>query len=167
MTEPIAKVKRAQQQEWKSALRKASHSARVEVFCQLLRNAGATHASPTNLRNWIRERTIRPDADEDFHAILQVCGLTARRDVFFETADLLNSMHRKAGFKIRKLLIAEVNRADLISLASKGKMTFMLKDVSDEASMTAYRIERILPDEIVARLHEVNEVFARKEEVWQ
>ena len=149
------------------ALRKISNKEGTEDLCVLLRRAGATHASPTNLRNWIRERTIRPDADEVFHAILQVCGLAARHEAFFETANLLNSMHRKAGFRVRKLLIAEVNGADLSGLTSNGKMTFMLKDVSDEASMTAYRIERILPDPLVARLHEVNEVFVREEELWQ
>ena len=163
----FAKAQRKQQKEWKMALRKAAGKVGTEDLCVLLRKAGATHASQTNLRNWMRERTIRPDSDEDFHAILQVCELEARHEAFFETANLLNTMHRKAGFRIRKLLIAEVNRADLSELASKGRMTFMLKDVSDEASMTAYRIERILPDPLVARLHEVNDVFVREEELWQ
>jgi hypothetical protein len=75
-------------------------------------------------------------------------------------------MHRKAGFKVRRLLIAEVKRADLKPLFSSGKMTFMLKDLSDEASMTAYRIERVLPDPVAARLHEVNDVFRHEEELW-
>lgn len=167
MTEPVAREKRAQQGEWKGSLRSAWSEDGPEALSIAMKAAGATHASVSNIRNWIRERTIRPEADEDFDAILKVCGLHDRRESFFETADLLNSMHRKAGFKVRRLLIAEVKKADLRPLFSAGKMTFKLRDLSDEASMSAYRIERILPNSLTARLHEVNDVFRHEEDLWQ
>ena len=58
MTPTVAKITRAQQAEWKAALRSASYDDGPEILCIALKAAGATHASVSNLRNWVRERTI-------------------------------------------------------------------------------------------------------------
>ncbi len=129
------------------------------AVCDRLRGNGANHASPSNLRNWIRARTIRPDSDEDFAAIFRTTGLEHRAAEFVASAVAINSAHRSAGFKIRKLLIAKVRKADLRKMRASGKMEFRLEELSNDASMTAYRIERILPDMVHARLHELNDVF--------
>jgi len=158
---------RQRQREWKQALRLLELRVGPAPLCDQLRSSGATHASVTNMRNWIRERTIRPDADDDFHAILQAAGLSGRAEEFFHTADTIHRAHRSAGFRIRQLLLAKVRTANLRGLRLTGTMEFRLDGLSSEASMTAYRIETILPDLVMARPHEVNDVFALEDESWR
>jgi hypothetical protein len=154
-----AETHRLRQQEWKHALRDLERRHGSGAVCDRLRGNGANHASPSNLRNWIRARTIRPDSDEDFTAIFRTTGLEHRAAEFVASSLAINSAHRSAGFKIRKLLIAKVRKADLRKMRAVGKMEFRLEELSNDASMTAYRIERILPDVVHARLHELNDVF--------
>lgn len=158
---------RARQHEWKHALRALDLRLGPSTLCERLRTAGASHASIANMRNWIRERTIRPDADEDLRAILQVVGLAARTDEFFHAAGVINSAHRSAGFRIRRLLLAKVRGADLRGLRLTGMMEFRLDGLSAEASITAYRIEAVLPEVVMARSHEVNDVFPLEDNPWQ
>lgn len=154
-----AATHRLRQREWKLALRSEEHRHGGADLCARLRAMGATHASISNIHNWVRERTIRPDSDEDFEAVLKVLGLGGRRTEFLATAETIHHAHRSAGFRIRKLLMTKVRQADLRALRSTGRMEFHLEELSTQARMTAYRIERIVPIAITARSHELNDVF--------
>lgn len=163
----LAAQRRADQQRWKDALRAYERAVGMDELCRQLAAAGALRANPTNVRNWMRDRNIRPAAEADFSAILSVAGLASESTRYFLTADQLHRSHHSAGNEIRRKLIAEVRKADLNTLRSSGKMTFHLEAIIAEASMTAYRIERILPDVVMARAHEVNDVFAQEDAPWQ
>lgn len=167
MGEKVAAQRRADQKRWKDALRANEQRFGMDELCRQLAAAGGLRANLTNVRNWMRERNLRPAADADFSAILSVTGLAGDAPRYFLTADQLNSVHHSAGNEIRRKLIAEVKKADLDVLRSSGKMTFHLEGVAAGASMTAYRIERILPDIVMARAHEVNDVFEQKDTPWQ
>ncbi len=167
MGKEVAAQRRADQKRWKDALRAYERRFGIDELCRQLAATGGLRANPTNVRTWMRERNLRPAADADFSAILSVAGLAVDATRYFLTADQLNSVHHSAGNEIRRKLIAEVKKADLDALRSSGKMTFHLEAVAAEASMTAYRIERILPDIVMARTHEVNDVFEQKDAPWQ
>ncbi len=167
MGEKLAAHRRADQKRWKDALRAYERRFGMDELCRQLAAAGGLRANSTNVRNWMRERNLRPAADADFSAILSVAELAGDAPRYFLTADQLNSVHHSAGNEIRRKLIAEVKKADLDVLRLSGKMTFHLEGVAAGASMTAYRIERILPDIVMARAHEVNDVFEQKDTPWQ
>lgn len=167
MGEKLAAQRRADQKRWKDALRAYERRFGMDELCRQLGAAGGLRANLTNVRNWMRERNLRPAADADFSAILSIAGLAGDAPRYFLTADQLNSVHHSAGNEIRRKLIAEVKKTDLDVLRSSGKMTFHLEGVAAGATMTAYRIERIPPDIVMARAHEVNDVFEQKDTPWQ
>lgn len=158
---------RQRQREWKHALHDL-HTKTGEIdLCNRLATAGAVRANSNNIRNWIRERTIRPDADADFIAILTLCGLAPRKTEYFETAAMIENAHHKAGFLIRRQLIEKIRKADLKQLRQTGTLVFQLEDLSQEASMTAYRIERIQQETVMAQSHELGHPFQPEDDLWQ
>lgn len=158
---------RALETQWKTRLRTLRMTAGDSDLCRRLHAAGAIRATRSNLRNWIRDRTIRPDADADFSAILKTCDLEGETTAYFNAAAVINTAHRQAGFRIRKMLIAEVRKVDLRQLRQKGSLVFQLADLSRDASMTAYRIERIQSQPVMAQSHELGHPFQLEDELWQ
>ena len=130
---------RALQSEWKALLRQKVKSSGIQTVIKYLLKLGSLHANELNVRNWMSERHIRPDNDQDFDAILNFVGLGDRLKQFYEAASLINSAHRSAGKHIRKLLLQRVCQSDLQQLERLGKMNFELSEV-DGGSMTAFRI---------------------------
>lgn len=163
----MASQRRGHQKRWKDGLRSRLKSVGSEVLSEELRAAGAVRATYTNIRNWMNSRSLRPAADEDFQSILKVVGLGSDTATYFENAAFLLSLHHSAGNQVRRLLIAEVRKANHTVLRRTGMMTFRLQEIADGASMTAYRIERILPEIVKANYGQVNTVFEQKDCQWQ
>ncbi len=162
-----AQEPRAMERTWKEKLADLRSELGENGLCRKLTEAGAIRANPPNLGNWIRERTIRPEADADFRAILRVCGLDSQEPAFAQAAAVILTAHRKAGFRIRKMLIAEVKKVNLRDLRQKGTLIFQIPELAGNASMTAYRIERIQPDPVMAQSHEIGHPFELEDELWQ
>jgi hypothetical protein len=150
---PIANIKlgenaaqlRKMQEQWKERLRKEVETRGLLATCiDLLDLGGSKHVNETNLRNWMSNRSIRPQDDSDFSAIMRLIGLQDKETLYKDAADKIESAHRSAGFYIRQLLIKQVAATDLHEIHQKGYKEFELLR-SDGGSLTAFRIEHISP----------------------
>jgi hypothetical protein len=135
----------AVQQKWKGMLKWYVERSGRELTATKLSALGATAARPVNIGNWVRTRNIRPGADTDFQAVLKLIGLESEIPRFFEIALVILNARKRAGTHIRKLLLAEVKNSNLSELREKGVMTFQLSGLGAGGSMTAFRVEKILP----------------------
>jgi hypothetical protein len=146
------------QKQWKSALSTLVRDEGEDVVLRNLRELGCKRASHLNLRNWINDRNIRPEFDDDFLSILILCGLDDEDELYVSNARLLDRVHRRAGFQIRRMLLDKVGKADLGCLVSEGSMEF---ELSGEAggSFTAYRIEEISPETFPTSVTRLNQLF--------
>jgi len=136
---------RALQEQWKDLLRRAvSTKGLLAVRIELL-DYGSKRANETNIRNWMSSRSIRPQDDEDFRAIMRLTGLASKEQEYRDAARQIESAHRQAGFYIREQLLKQVANADLQELHKRGFMDFELSE-ADGGSLTAFRIEHISPE---------------------
>ncbi|HMP76586.1 MAG TPA: hypothetical protein PKE12_09840 [Kiritimatiellia bacterium] len=153
--------------QWKQSLALLRQSDGPDLVCNKLRSLGSIRATRWNLANWIKPRSIRPDADADFLAILSLCRLPEPHDVFLEAARTIDSAHRRAGASIRKTLISQVKKADPRPLKQKGLVVFQLEELSQGASMTAYKVERVQSQTVMTQIHELGRPFQMEDELWQ
>ncbi len=136
---------RALQSRWKDLLADYVRRAGMQDTCRALERRGATHANETNVRNWQNKRKIRPEHDEDFTAILKLTELGASASDYRQAMKLIDNAHQRAGQRIRELLLAQVNGANLHDLHQLGRMEFELSDAGS-GSLTAFRVEGLSPD---------------------
>ena len=141
---------RGMQKQWKDLLKSKIKEHGIEKVRKMIISAGGTNVHVATIRNWANERNIRPGTPQNFKALLHMLGIEHEFDKYDENAEIILAAHRKAGMHIRRLLIQQIKKSDMKSLLEEGIMRFNLTDIDTCASMTAYRIERIL-DEI----HEV------------
>jgi hypothetical protein len=135
---------RARQLQWKEALAALVRQQGDRAVIRALRDLGCQRASYLNLRNWMSYKSIRPDLDDDFLSILLLCNLDSEFKTFDANARLLDRVHRRAGFRIRRMLLDRVSKANMGKLAAEGTMEFDLPGAGG-GSFTAYRVEEISP----------------------
>ncbi len=158
MKEPLATKARASQTKWKSLLRiKVWSRGLVEACCDLI-DLGSDKANETNVRNWMSPRSIRPNADSDFFAIIKYVGLEGEYSDIAGYANAIRRAHLQAGQVIRRQLLAQVKAADLGVLRRSGQMEFELPD-ADGGSFTALRVEEIVREEFEVLASRLGEIF--------
>jgi hypothetical protein len=140
-----AKQARELQKNWKMALLNQVLDKQENTVVRDLARLGCKRAGYQNLRNWMSEKSIRPEFDEDFRSILILCGLGDEEKKIFSNANLLERAHRRAGFQIRQMLLREVSKADLSGLVRDGSIEFELLGAGS-GSFTAFRIEDLAPE---------------------
>ena len=133
---------RHMQANWKRKL--AARGQAKDLTVQLQR-AGAVTARAHNVRNWLSSRNIRPGNKRDFAAIMSVIGKAKETEVYWSVMNQIAKFHHRAGFAIRDQLLKVVERADLKSLNSVGRMDFELPD-SGGGTMSLFRIRDIAPE---------------------
>lgn len=139
---------RAKQEHWKMLLREAVlQRGSTNVSIELLYKDG-NRANESNVRNWMSNKTIRPQDDKDFRAILKLVGLQDKEQEYLSAAEQIESAHRRAGFNIRDQLLKRVEDTDFRELHQKGFLDFELpvSGGGDGGSLTALRIEHISPE---------------------
>jgi hypothetical protein len=134
---------RALQDNWKRCLAEHVHSRGEDSVLSDLEGLGCKRATQYNLRNWISSKSIRPEYDDDFLSVLILCGL-GNEEALIANANLLDRVHRSAGFRIRRMLLAMAALADLKPLVREGVMEFQLPGARG-GGFTAYRIDAIAP----------------------
>lgn len=149
---------RSIQKRWKSALGALVREKGELAVLRSLTELGCKRASRLNLRNWMNDKSIRPEFDDDFLSILVLCGLDSDDKIFMTNARLLDRVHRIAGFKIRRMLLNRVGKGDLSQLLSEGSMDFELPGAAG-GSFTAYRIEEISPESFMVPVTYLNHPF--------
>ncbi|HWQ91252.1 MAG TPA: hypothetical protein VN673_06250 [Clostridia bacterium] len=153
------------QTQWKRLLRDLlrAHGAGA-VLRELLKHGGRSVTHQT-IHNWKWDRTIRPDSP-NFEALMQVLGISSRTHEIEVNSGYIRRARMSAGMHIRRQLLGQIRKADLSALASKGRMEFHLKDDGGGGSMTAYRIEKILPDTHTLSYRELGHPIQLKEDLW-
>ena len=136
---------REHQRRWKRLLRSRVVQEGFATIITELRASGSRRANPTNLRNWMSGRSIRTESRVDFEAIMKVLGLGDQRTLYWNLMGQIDRAHRKAGHRIREMLLDRVRSADLGVLKRTGKMEFDLRG-EHATSITAFRISAISPD---------------------
>lgn len=150
---------RGLQNLWKIKLKSAVTRHGLQTVSRHLIRLGSQMAkNEQNIRNWMSERIIRPKDDKDFNAILRLVGLGERLDEFHVAARLLDSAHRSAGKHIRKLLLHQVDKANIHKLEHLGRMEFEL-DEADGGSLTAFRVVDIAPQLNMIPASKIAQVF--------
>ena len=149
-----AKVLRSLQREWKIALRDSVGASTRGAVARQLRALGSKHANINNLRNWMSPRSLRTGHMDDFEAIMKLIGRESETAKFWSAMDKLENAHRRAGHRIRQMLINVVADADLQRLETEGIMEFELEDKVG-GSLTAYRVEEVAPELIEVSEHRV------------
>lgn len=150
----LATERRSQQAEWKERLMsKASEQfgslTRRELSSHVsaeLRSRQLSQARPDNVHYWMSAKCIRPRKNEDFEAILDFAGLGTRAQELCAAMDDIDSAHRKAGFKIREMLLEKIDAASQESLERDGEMIFDLGDM-DGGAISAFLITAIPVEE--------------------
>lgn len=153
-----AQAVRTKQQLWKSELTSLVARQGERAVVSSLQELGCQRASPFNLRNWMSDKSIRPEFDDDFLSVLLLCNLDSEFETFAANARLLDRVHRQAGFKIRRMLLDRVKGADHDKLTSEGTMAFDLPGIGG-GSFTAYRIEEISPATFTVSAAHINHPF--------
>ena len=136
---------RAMQEEWKALLRKAVLTKGALTVSVELLDFGSQRANEVNVRYWMSSRSIRPQDDKDFRAILRLTNLQHKAQEYLDAAKQIKYAHNRAGFYIRDQLLKQVEIADFQELHRNGFLSFELPE-SYGGSLTALRLENISPE---------------------
>jgi len=87
-------------------------------------------------------RGIKTEHYEDFRAIMRLIGLEKESLNLWHIMQEIRKAHTRAGFKIRDMLLEQVNSADLDELRRHGIMEFELADQS-AGKLSAFCVKEI------------------------
>lgn len=121
---------RFEQRKWKALLREMVKLKGEKEIINQLRLFGSNRASSGNLAHWMSSRGIKTEHYEDFRAIMRLIGLEKESSNLWHIMQEIRKAHTRAGFKIRDMLLEQVNSADLDELRRHGIMEFELADQS-------------------------------------
>lgn len=133
---------RSEQRKWKALLREIVKLKGEKEIINQLRLHGSNRASSGNLAHWISMRGIKTENYEDFRAIMRLIGLEKESLNLWQIMNEIRKAHTRAGFKIRDMLLDQVNSADLDKLRRHGIMEFELADQS-AGRLSAFRVKEI------------------------
>lgn len=113
---------RAYQNQWKSKLERYINKYGIEKLSRILRKNGIEKANEINLRNWITPERIAPTQFEQLLRIMRFDEPTIKKNVTISKE--IRTAHLKAGNKISKQLLLELNLDRLNEVEEKGYVTF-------------------------------------------
>jgi hypothetical protein len=139
-----ASLVRQRQHEWKSRLKEyvIKHGL-LKTSIDLL-DLGSDIANEINVRNWIFPRNIKTRSQNDFLAIMRLVGLENQANEFWASMEFISRAHRKAGYRLREILLDQVDKISPDEFKRSGKVEFKFAQNDEDAGLTAFRIEEIL-----------------------
>ncbi|MDQ5822789.1 MAG: hypothetical protein M3441_01080 [Chloroflexota bacterium] len=149
---------RAVQRQWKSRLREEVNRFGMQYAASSLRRMGAQRASEPNIRNWMSQRNIRTRDYADFAAVMRFIGMGSQTQSIWDDMDAIYQAHRDAGWEIRRMLDAEVRRADLRRLRTTGRMDFRLPGAVG-GSLSLIRIEQVAKKPVSVPVSRLGHLF--------
>ncbi|MBM7841616.1 hypothetical protein [Herpetosiphon giganteus] len=154
------------QEDWKDKLRR--HVQRSDLFqvSIALLDHGSLLAQESNVRNWMSSRTIRPQKDSDFKAIMRLIGYESQFDKYQNAANEIRNAHRQAGKMIRQMLLNQVHSIDYHQLHTHGRFDFVLPDVPD-MTLSAFRINQCISTISRVTATRIGQVFNLEHELWR
>lgn len=161
-----ASTLRGLQASWKSALARIEAQYGIEELRARLQAAGATHAEEPNIRRWIRRDSIKTRAPEDFAAIMTVIGEATRTHEFWAAMEEIDSAHRRAGARVRKLLLEEIEAGDTSLLIERGWADFDVAEIEGEGSLRVARLDEKNPEKQLVARWKTRRLFPLGDDLW-
>lgn len=128
------------QRLWKQKLRQIIVKHGMEKVIRYLKKKGISTANHQNLRNWLKEESIKMQAFDKLLNALMFDEMTQQK--IQESSRILNSTHIKAGRYITKQLLNELDEAVIEDLIDNGYATFT-SPIVEGASFNIEVIEEI------------------------
>jgi len=163
---PKAIAIRACQNDWKRRMRLAVRDDGPEATCRALVERGALRANEANLRSWTNNRSIRPQSQEDFRAMMRLVGLDGESQEIWDKMGEVRRAHQTAGQRVRRLLIERVRTCDVEELERMGRMDFELPG-EDGGTLTAFRIVDIAPESTAVPSSRIGHPFELEGITWR
>lgn len=139
-----ASLVRQRQHEWKSRLKEyVINHGLLKTSIDLL-DLGSDIANEINVRNWIFPRNIKTRSQKDFLAIMRLVGLETQAKEYWNSMEFIGSAHRKAGYRLREVLLHQVDKISPDEFKRNGKIEFKFAENDEDAGLTAFRVEDIL-----------------------
>lgn len=137
---------RSVQSDWKTRLREyVVKNGLLKTSLDLL-DIGSEIANETNVRNWMSPRNIRTRDEHDFRAIMSLIGIEDRSREIWQTMKLISNAHRSAGRQLTKRLLGLIDEIPANEFKRNGMVELRLADNDEDAKLTAFRVEEILPE---------------------
>lgn len=156
---------RGWQLRWKIALRREVYEKGYDEVVFRLKRAGSPLASIPNIRNWCSIANIGPGSRTDFEAVLDLCGIEQKEEVFGATA-IIREAHRKAGFQLSGKLLRVIEGRSLSELHRSGMQRFgKTKELPNEK--TAFLVVAIAPDVVEVSPLALQNPFPVDENRWR
>lgn len=156
---------RASVKLWKTILGARMRDYGPAHVAKELEQRGGKGVDANDVRRWMSPTTIGTTRRENFEAILAYAGLTARGEELWNLMRRLQIAHKQAGQHIRRLLLDEVEKVDLGALRKHGFLEFELPG-QDAGSLSAYRIEKIIKDELLVGASKLSRPFHPGSGLW-
>ena len=163
---PKAIAIRACQNDWKRRMRIAVRDNGAEATCRGLKKHGALRANEANLRSWTNNRSIRPQSQDDFHAMMRLVGLDGESQEIWDKMGEVRRAHQTAGQRVRRLLLERVRACDMEELERMGRMDFELPG-EDGGTLTAFRIVDIAPVSTIVPSSRIGHPFELEAIAWR
>ncbi|MBE2318388.1 hypothetical protein DVA67_020570 [Solirubrobacter sp. CPCC 204708] len=153
------------QQRLKGALNAELNEAGVALVARKLRRLGSTIASEANVRRWADPTSIKTRDYSDFAAICSLVG-EANAEALWDAMGKIAKAHTKAGNEIRRLLLAELQEANLTTLLQNGWDDYEVEEIDGEGTLRVARITGRAPDLAAVPRSRLRRVFEIEGDLW-
>jgi hypothetical protein len=155
-------------QEWKKVVRQqVFRCVTYEKAVRRLRDFGAVKASVGNLRHWEKDDNLRPQRDEDFHALVAFCGMEARTEEITQAAERLRFAQQSAGHRISQMIRTAIAVTDLTPLEREGRQVFTLPITVGGGTFTAFSVVAISEQEAWITPSRLNRPISLEEQEYE
>jgi hypothetical protein len=137
----------------------------VTATAEKLRGFGSSIASENNLRRWADPANITTKEKSDFSAICRLIG-TVHVDRLWGAMQEIRGAHSRAGNEVRRLLLAELKRAELGTLLRRGWDDYDVEEIEGEGSLRVARLTGRAPSAQSVPRSRLRKAFNIGEELW-
>jgi hypothetical protein len=158
---------RAAQRRWKEPLRQLVESRGVQAMLSRLEAAGAQRANRANLRRWLSAGSIRTEHRADFGALTEVAGIADDTDELWRDMEMIDQAHRRAGQRVRRLLVKEILDGDTRELEVRGWQDYDVEEIEGEGALRVARVEARHPDTLRVSARQTRQLLPVERDLWQ
>ena len=130
-----------------------------------LRRLGSLIANESNLRRWASPDSIRTHDFADFSAICELIDEPGTKSLWDAMGEL-QAAHQQAGNEVRKLLVAEIRKADIMVLLQQGWADYDVDEIDGEGSLRVARVTGRAPDKAEVPRSRLRRAFPVRGDLW-
>src|SRR5581483_1940522 len=124
-------------------------------------------ANRANLRRWLSAGSIRTEHLADFAALLRVAGLQEETDELWRDMEVIDQAHRRAGQRVRALLVREILEGDTRELEVRGWQDYDVEEIEGEGALRVARVEDRHPDPLRVSTRLTRQLLPVDRDLWQ